>query len=179
MLSHLLGTMLGIILLIFGVFALGAYLAKWGRSGRLGLKAMVITVVANTLGLTVTGYSAFGAPAIGRGYLSGIEEAMRIDVGADFIVIFMLTIALAFVGNVLLGIAIWRSRTLPKWAGAIWIAWAVLFYIAGILSGFLFTGTSLPTQPVGSLLMAISGGWIVLSVFRQRSPAALQKQQEA
>ncbi|MDQ3854611.1 MAG: hypothetical protein M3299_17465, partial [Thermoproteota archaeon] len=61
----------------------------------------------------------------------------------------------------------------------IWIAWAVLFYIAGILSGFLFTGTSLPTQPVGSLLMAISGGWIVWTVFRQRSPAALQKQQEA
>jgi hypothetical protein len=32
MLTHLLGTMLGIILLIFGVIALGAYLAKEGRS---------------------------------------------------------------------------------------------------------------------------------------------------
>ena len=49
--SHLLGTMLGIILLIFGVFALGAYLAMGRRSVRLGLVAMVITIVANTLGL--------------------------------------------------------------------------------------------------------------------------------
>jgi hypothetical protein len=161
MLSHLLGTTLGIILLIFGVIALGAYLAKAGRSGHLGLVAMVMIVAANALGLTVGGWAAFAAPAIGRAYLAGIEEAMRIDVGIDFLVIFMLVIALAFVGNVLLGIAVWRSRTLPKWAGAIWIAWAVMFYLAGILYGFLFTGSSPPTQPVGSLLMAISSGWIV------------------
>jgi hypothetical protein len=181
LISHLLGTNLGIILLIFGVIALGAYLAKeGGRSGRLGLMAMVIIIAANTLALmSAGGWATFAAPAIGRAYLSGIEEAMRIDVGVDYIVIFMLVIVLAFIGNMLLGIAIWRSRTLPKWAGAIWIAWAVMFYMAGVLSGFLFTSSSLPTQPIGSLLMAISGGWIVWSVFRQPPPAALQKQQEA
>jgi hypothetical protein len=119
MLSHLPGIMLGIILVIFGVIAVGAYLAKGRRSGRLGLAAMVITVAANTLGLPITGWSAFAAPAIGRAYVLGIDDAERIDVGSDFIVIFMLTILLAFVGNVLLGVAIWRSRTLPKWAGAI------------------------------------------------------------
>jgi hypothetical protein len=176
MISHLLGTMLGIILMILGVIALGAYLAKGGRSGRLGLVAMVITVAANTLALPITGWSAFAAPAIGRAYIAGIEDAMRIDVGTDFIVIFMLTIVLAFVGNVLLGIAIWRSRTLPKWAGAIWIAWAVMFYLAGILYGFLFTGSSPPTQPVGSLLMAISSGWIVWTVMRQPSPTLQQQE---
>ena len=37
--------------------------------------------------------------------MAGMEDAMRIDVGADFIVIFMLVIALSFIGNVLLGIA--------------------------------------------------------------------------
>jgi hypothetical protein len=101
---------------------------------------------------------------------------MLIDVGLDYIVIFMLVIVLAFIGNVLLGIAIWRSRTLPKWAGVIWIAWAVLFSVAGVLSGFLFTSGSLPTQPIGSLLMAISGGWLVWRVFRQCPPTL--KQQE-
>jgi hypothetical protein len=177
LISHLLGTMLGIILTILGVIALGAYLAKRGRSGRLGLVAMVITVAANSLALPITGWSAFAAPAIGRAYLAGIEEAMRIDVGTDFILIFMLTILLAFVGNVLLGIAIWRSRTLPKWAGVIWIAWAVLFYVAGVLLGLLFTGSSLPTQPVGSFLLAISSGWIVWSIMRQPPPPALQQQE--
>lgn len=178
MLSHLLGTMFGIILLIFGVIALGAYLAKGARSRRLGLVAMVMTVAANALSLPITGWSAFAAPAIGRAYLAGIEEAMRIDVGTDFIVIFMLTIALAFVGNMLLGIAIWRSRTVPKWAGAIWLGWAVMFYVAGVLYGLLFTGASTPTQPVGALLMAISGGLIVWRVFRQPSPPQTLKQQE-
>jgi hypothetical protein len=175
-LRHLLGTMLGIILLIFGVFALGVYLAKWGSSGPLGSAAMVTIIAANTLGLTITGWAAFGEPAIGRAYLAGIEDARRIDVGADLIVIFMLTLVLAFVGNVLLGIAIWRSRVLPKWPGVIWIAWAAMFYMAGVLYGFLFTGSSPPTQPVGSLLMAISGGWIVWSAFR-RPPPALQQQE--
>ncbi len=179
MLTHLLGTMLGIILLIFGVIALGAYLAKGGRSGRLGLAAMVTTIAANMLFLPVTGWAAFGEPAVGRAYLSGIEEAMQFNPGIDFTVIFLLSIPLVFVGNVLLGVAIWRSRTLPKWAGAIWIAWAAMFYVAGVLYGLLFLGSSPPTQPIGSLLMAISGGWIVWSVFRQPSPVALQKQQEA
>ena len=98
------------------------------------------------------------APAIGRAYLAGMQDAMRIDVDVDFTVIFMITIALSFIGNVLLGITILRSRTLTKWAGVIWLAWAVIFYVAGILYGFLFTGSSPPTQPIGSLLMAISGG---------------------
>ena len=169
--------MLGIILLIFGVIALGAYLAKRGPSVRLGLVAMVTVIAANTLALmSAGGWSTFAAPAIGRAYLSGIEEAMLIDVGIDYIVIFMLVIALSFIGNVLLGIAIWRSGILPKWAGAIWMAWAVMFYVAGVLSGFLFTSISLPTQPIGSLLMAISGGWIVWSALR-RPPPALQEQE--
>jgi ABC-type nickel/cobalt efflux system permease component RcnA len=115
-------------------------------------------------------------PAIGRAYLEGMEDAMRVDEGADFIVIFMLVIALSFIGNVLLDIAVWRSGILSKWAGAIWIAWAVMFYVAGVLSGFLFTSSSLPTQPIGSLLMAISGGWIVWSALR-RPPPALQQQE--
>ncbi len=176
LISHLLGSNLGIILLIFGVIALGAYLTR-GRSGRFGLVAMVIIIAANALALmSAGGWSTFAAPAIGRAYLAGIEDAMRIDVGIDYIVIFMLVIALSFIGNVLMGIAIWRSRIIPKWAGAIWIAWAVMFYVAGVLSGFLFTNSSLPTQPIGSLLMAISGGWIVWSALR-RPPPALQQQE--
>jgi hypothetical protein len=139
--------------------------------------AMIITIAANALGLmSASGWSTFAAPAIGRAYLAGMEDAMRVDVGADFIVIFMLAIALSFIGNVLLDIAIWRSGIFSKWAGAIWLAWAVMFYVAGVLSGFLFTGSSLPTQPIGSLLMAVSGGWIVWSALR-RPPPALQQQE--
>jgi|GEM_PF-6436151 len=37
------------------------------------------------------------------GILGGMDDAMRIDVDADFIVIFVISIALSFIGNVLLG----------------------------------------------------------------------------
>lgn len=168
MITHLLGTMLGIILFIFGIIALGAYLAlEGGRSGRLGLAAMIVTIASNMLFLPIAGWAAFGEPAIGRAYLSGVEEASQINPGFDFIVIFLLSIALALAGNVLLGIAVLRSRTLPKWAGALWIAWAVIFYLAGVLFGLLVLGSSPPTQPLGSALMAISGGWIAWTVIRK------------
>jgi hypothetical protein len=45
----------------------------------------------------------------------------------------------------------------------------VLFYVLGAVAGLLTTGASLPTQPVGGLLIAISGGWIAWSVLRRPS----------
>jgi len=173
--THLLGTILGIILMIFGVIALGAYFAAQRRSNRLGILAMVITIAANMLFLPIAGWAAFGEPAVGRAYLSGLEEARLIDIGPDFAVIFLMSILLAVVGNVLLGIAIWRSGTLPKWAGVVWIGWAVMFYVAGVLYGLFFVGSSPPTQPTGAALMAISGGWIAWRVFRQLPSAAPQR----
>ncbi len=63
--------------MIFGGFALGAYLAKGGRAGRLGLVATVITIVANSMALAITGWSSFAAPAIGRAYRAGMEDSYR------------------------------------------------------------------------------------------------------
>src|ERR671911_1675924 len=47
-LSHLFGSILGLVFAIFGTFALGAYLAN-GHAGRLGLVAMVLTVMGSAL----------------------------------------------------------------------------------------------------------------------------------
>jgi hypothetical protein len=74
--------------------------------------------------------------------------------------LFMAAIVLSLLGNLLLGLAVWRSRTLPKWAGAIWAAAAMLFYVLGAVLGMATTGSSLPTQPLAALLMAASGGWM-------------------
>ena len=73
MLSHLLGSIFGLILAIFGTFALGAYLTT-SSAGRLGLVAMVITVLGSALFLPAVGVSAFAAPEEGQAYLAGIEE---------------------------------------------------------------------------------------------------------
>jgi hypothetical protein len=148
LLTHIFGSIGSALLAILGVFALGAYLAG-GRTGRLGLVAMVITVVGQALSLVIGGVSTFASNAIGRAYLAGTEEAMRVEFPAAMSVLFGLAILLLVVGNVLLGVAVWRSRTLPKWAGAIWVASALLFYVLGAVLGMATTGSSLLTQPVG------------------------------
>src|SRR5918995_1563125 len=72
-LKHLFLSIFGVIFAIFGTFALGAYLAN-SRAGRLGLVAMVITVLGSTLFLMPMGASTFAAPEEGQAYLAGIEE---------------------------------------------------------------------------------------------------------
>lgn len=83
---------------------------------------------------------------------------------------FLVVILLLFVGNVLLSVAVWRSGTLPRWAGAIWAALALLLCPLGLVIGLTITGNSPLTEPLGGLLIAISGGWIAWRVMRQLRP---------
>jgi hypothetical protein len=171
--SHVLGSTLGLILAIFGTFALGAYLAN-GRSGRLGLVAMVITVLGTALFLPAMGVSTFAAPAEGQAYLAGIKEFSKLPSSfADTVCALpsLLVIVLLFVGNVLLGIAVWRSETVPRLAGAIWGVAAVLMYPLGIVYAVVILGVqSTPTTVlVGALLLVIGGGWMAWSALRRPS----------
>jgi hypothetical protein len=175
-LTHVFGSILGLILAIFGTFALGAYLAR-SRAGRLGLVAMVITVFGSTLFLPAMGVSTFAVPEEGQAYLAGIEEFAKLpDIFADtvFALTSLLVIVLAFVGNVLLGIAVWRSGVLPKWTGALWAAAAVFMYPLGIVYAAVILGVqSTPrTVLVGALLIVVSGVWMALSVLRRSSAEA-------
>src|ERR671914_836025 len=72
-LKHLLASVVGIIFAIFGTFALGAYLAG-SRAGRMGLVAMVITVLGSALFLPAMGVSTFSSPEEGQAVLAGLEE---------------------------------------------------------------------------------------------------------
>jgi hypothetical protein len=134
-LKHLFLTLLGTIFGIFGTIALGAYLTR-SRAGRMGLWAMVITVLGYSLFLTWAGVSTFAAPREGQAYLAGMEEFHELP-SILAITLQGLTVAvsilLAFVGNVLLGVAVWRSGILPKWAGALLAFAPVLMYIFGLV----------------------------------------------
>ena len=169
-LTHLFGSILGIILAIFGTFALSAYLAS-GPAGRLGLVAMAITVFGTALFLMPMGVSTFSAPHEGQAYLAGIEEYDKMPaIFADtvFMASSLLVIVLAFIGNVLLGVAVWRSGTLPRWAGALWAAGAVFMYPLGIVYAVAILGVQSTPRTVlaGALLLVVSGAWMALSVLR-------------
>jgi hypothetical protein len=174
-LKHLFLTLLGTIFGIFGTIALGAYLTR-SRAGRMGLWAMVITVLGYSLFLTWAGVSTFSAPFEGQLVLAGMEE--EIDKlptslastlqGATVVV----SIVLAFVGNVLLGVAVWRSGILPKWAGALWAFAPVLMYIFGLVYALTIGAQATPpTVPAGAVVLAISGAWIVWSVLSRPDAA--------
>lgn len=174
LITHLFGSIGGAVLAILGVFALGAHLAT-SRAGRLGLVAMVMTVVGQALGLAVGGASTFAAPEEGQAHLAGIAEYARLNeqqpmlADTALVATFALAILLMFAGGVLLGVAVWRSGVLPRWAGAIWVASALIFYVLGAVLGMATTGGSLLTQPAAALLMVAGGGWMAWSVLRRPS----------
>ena len=171
-LTHVFGSIIGLILAIFGTFALGAYLAR-SRAGRMGLVAMVITVLGSTLFLPAMGVSTFAAPEEGQAYLAGIEGLSELpDIFADtvFAATSLLFVVLIFVGNVLLGTAVWRSGVLPKWAGALWAAAPVFMYPLGLVyAATIGPASTPPTVLVGALLIVVGGAWMALSVLRRSS----------
>ncbi len=175
-LKHLFLTLLGTIFGIFGSIALGAYLTR-SRAGGMGLWAMVVTVLGYSLFLTWAGVSTFAAPGEGQAYLAGIEEFRELPIilaGTLQGLTVVASIALAFVGNVLLGVAVWRSGILPKWAGALWGFAPVLMYIFGLVYAMTIGAQATPpTVPAGAVLVVISGAWIAWSALIRPSAEAV------
>lgn len=170
--THVLGSGLGIVFVIFGSFALGVYLTHT-RAARPGLWAMASAVFGQCIFLFFTGLSAFGPRVEGQAYLAGmnLNDLPATTAGSAQVLVMMVAIVLAFVGNVLLGSAMWRSRTLPVWTGVLWILAALLMYPFGIILGALTIGATPPTVLVGAGLIAVSGLGVVWSA--RREPATV------
>ena len=165
--EHIASSVVGAVLAVFGTFALGAFLAST-RTARSALTGTVLAVTGHILFLVPGTISTFATPAIGAAYLNGNRQAMALEFSPAFALIFVMALLLSVVGNTLLGLAVWRSGVLPKWTGLVWIVAALVFYVLGAALGMATTGASLPTQPVGALLMTVSSGWIAWTVLRSR-----------
>jgi hypothetical protein len=177
LLKHLFASGLGLILVIFGTIALGAYLVT-SRAGRMGLAGMVITVFGTLLFLMIGGLSIFAVPKEGQAFLAGIEEYAKLPtILADTALLPTMGVGvlLMLVGNVLLGVAVWRSGTLPKWAGALWVVGSALPLLGQIYIILPIGANSTPpTVPAGAVLLAIGGAWMAYSVLRGPSTAAVR-----
>ncbi len=172
LLKHLFASGLGLILVIFGTIALGAYLTT-SRAGRMGLAGMAVAVFGTLLFLMVGGVSIFAAPKQGQAILAGIEEYEKLPaILADTALLPTMGVGvlLMLVGNVLLGAAVWRSGTLPKWAGALWVAGSAL-PLLGQIYIILPVGadSTPPTVPTGAALLVVGGAWMAYSVLRRPS----------
>jgi O-antigen/teichoic acid export membrane protein len=83
----------------------------------MGLSVLGLSVI-----LSFVGIPTYAIPALAQEYLNGQENVIQ-TVEALFsgklFAIIILGSLLQFVGFVLFGVAIWRSETLPKWAGGL------------------------------------------------------------
>ena len=170
--EHIASSVVGPVLVIFGTFALGALLSH-SRAPRLAVWGTVLAVAGQILFMVPGTISTFATPAIGAAYLSGNREVMNLEFSPVLAAIIGVALLLAVSGNTILGLAIWRSDVLPKWAGVMWIAAAVIFYVLGAFLGMATTGASLPTQPVGAVLMTVSSAWIAWTALRHRPAQGL------
>ena len=175
--EHLVGNVLGTALAIFGTIALGTFLVA-SRAPRLALWGMVLSITGYVL-FTVPGViSTFATPAIGAAYLAGNRDVMTLEFSPVISMIIVLGLAFTVLGNGILSAAIWQSGTLPRWAGVMWAAATLIFYVLGAALGMATTGASLPTQPIGGALIAVSGAWIAWTAVRLPGPSVLAAARE-
>jgi hypothetical protein len=157
--SHLVGSILGTTIGLVGVLALGAVLAATSAR-RLALRGLVLSVAGMAFIMTLFGAAAFAQPAIGRAYLAGQQAAVAINsdlYSAPAVVVGLTGGLLYSAGAVLLGVALWRAGTLPRWTGPLYAVAVPLISIIGLVVGV--------AQPVGAVLLIVSGAWIASRVW--------------
>jgi hypothetical protein len=141
------------------VLALGAVLAATGVR-RLALWGLVLSVAGMAFIMTLFGAATFAQPAIGRAYLAGQQAAVAINsdlYSAPAVAVGLTGGLLYSAGAVLLGVALWRAGTLPRWAGVLYAVAVPLISIIGLAAGV--------AQPVGAVLLIVSGAWIASTVW--------------
>ncbi|MBV8892942.1 MAG: hypothetical protein JO266_13410 [Acidobacteria bacterium] len=171
--SQLVGNVLGMMMLIFGLLALTAYLANTRVRG-LALGAMVVSIIAIALILSALGVTTYALPELSRAYLSGQQDTLRIFegifgglVGELFVPVFIFYSA----GYILFGVCIWRSGVLPKPA-------AISLGLHPPLFATFIRPEPTWTSIVGALLFIAGATMIALKVFREPSAGEAQAKAE-
>jgi hypothetical protein len=137
---------------------------RLNRGGNREANRALLSVAGHCLVLTIFGFSTIISPVIGRLYLAGQPGTMEVNEAIfsspAFVFLVVPGLLLYLLGTILFGVAIWRSGTLPRWAGVLYAPTGLLI-AAGVQIGV--------AQTLGSALVVVAGGWIAWSVMRQPS----------
>jgi hypothetical protein len=115
-------------LFILGIFALYAHLSQT-KQEKVAFAGLLVTVGFLVLFLPIIGFAAFVVPAIGDLVKQGHMEMLAVmdaTFKEPFLPIQFFAGILWNIGNILLGIAIWRSGTLWKWGGLLFIVYGMI-----------------------------------------------------
>lgn len=133
------------LLLVFGLIGLYFFMAD--KAGRIGLIAFIMALSSNVMFPTldivqITLYPIFAKYPATQSLIDPKQAGM-------FGVMILITVSIALLGNILLGIAIIRSKVMSHWVGMLFIVGWICFFIG---SG---SSTLSIIKPIGVVLTGI------------------------
>jgi hypothetical protein len=170
LIGHIIYSIVGAAIGVLGLLAVFTFLALHARA-RLALAALILAVAGNVLITSIFGMAAFGQSAVGRLFLAGhTDEAVATynDMyGAPLTITAAVGTLSLTVGVVILGIAVYRSGLLAKWAGIALAVGMVTFGVVGvILADFV--------QSIGAVILIVSTLAIAVSARRAVATGRLE-----
>ena len=159
--TQFVGNVLGLTLLIFGIFALTVYLSNT-RAKRFAVAAMILSILGVAPVLSALGVTTYALPVLGKAYLNGQQDILpTIDDIFDnpLRIIFDFVFLSYAAGFILFGVAIWRSGVLRKGAAL------SLGLHAPLVSSFIRPEPSIG-MIVGAVMFVVGGALISLDVLR-------------
>jgi hypothetical protein len=151
----------GFVCLLLGLFALYGHLGRT-RASRWATAGLFGSVVVIALTLATIGALAVGARVLADAYLSGdknVSSGLVLMSGEGHRIMSSIELStdLSVIGAIAFAVAVWRSGSLPKWAGVLLAPGIVLSMTLSPIVGW-----------VGALLLVISGVWLATSVCHHR-----------
>jgi hypothetical protein len=159
--TQFVGNVVGLTMLIFGIIALTALLART-RAKNLALAAMILSILGIAPVLSALGVTTYALPVLGQAYLEGQRGTLTI-VDAIFNnplrIIFVFVFIIYAAGFILFGAAIWLSGVLRKGAAI------SLGLHAPLVATFARSQPS-PAVVLGALLFLLGATFVARDVFR-------------
>jgi len=143
----------GFVCLLLGLFALYGHLARTRASGW-AAAGLFVSVVVIALSLATIGTLSVGARVLADAFLNGDKSVstglvLMSGEGGRIMSAIELCTDLSVIGAIAFAVAVWRSGSLPRWAG-------ILLAPGLVLSMTLSPGVAW----AGAVLLVISGVWL-------------------
>jgi hypothetical protein len=150
--SHMLASIAGAAIGLVGMAAL--FVLTDHESPRRARSGFVLSAFGQVGLVSVFGVAAFVQPAIGRAFLDGeraVAEAINADVyGGPLVAAAAVSLLLFVAGGILLGTAMRRVRTWPRWIGTTFAA-SIAVFAVGVFVEVPFL------QPLAAIGLTVAG----------------------
>ena len=144
------------LLLVFGLIGLYFFLAE--KAGRLGLIAFITALSANVMFPMFDIVQVTLYPILAK--YPATQVLINPKQAGIFGIVILVSVSLALIGNILLGISIIRARVISHWVGILLIVGWICFFIG---SG---SSTLAILKPLGIIITGISYIWSGYAIWK-------------